>query len=740
MKQTFKLALTALLMAVSSTAFAQWGRPIDYSEGPGLKDAYKDYFTIGVAVNKTNVSDPAQIEIIKKQFNSITAENAWKPGEIHPKEGVWNFGLADSIANFCRENGIKMRGHCLCWHSQFADWMFTDKKGKPVKKEVFYKRLRDHIHTVVNRYKDVVYAWDVVNEAMADDGRPFEFVDGKMVPASPYRQSRHFKLCGDEFIAKAFEFAREADPTGVLIYNDYSCVDNGKRERIYEMVKKMKEAGVPIDGIGMQGHYNIYFPDEEQLEKAITRFKEIVNIIHITELDLRTNTESGGQLMFSRGEAKPQAGHIQTLQEDQYNRLFKIFRKHKDVIKNVTFWNLSDKDSWLGVNNHPLPFDENFKAKRSLQVIRDFDAARDNYVPKDDWVPNPKNQPGQEYPQVNSEGFARFRVVAPDAKSVIVSLGLGGRGGTVLRKDKDGVWVGTTEGPMDPGFHYYHLTIDGGVVNDPGTHNYFGSCRWESGIEIPAPDQDFYALRTNINHGNIQQVRFFSKSLGKMQTANVYLPYGYGKLVKKNGQPVKNGKKGIQERYPVLYLQHGWGENETSWPVQGHTGEIMDNLIADGKIKPFIVVMAYGLTNDFKFGTIGKFTAEEFEKVLVDELVPFIDANYLTKADKWNRAMAGLSMGGMETKLITLRRPEVFGYWGLLSGGMYMPDEIKDPKVVKYIFEGCGDKENPEGINKSVEALKQAGYNAEGLISEGTAHEFLTWRRCLYKMAQSLFK
>ena len=399
------------------------------------------------------------------------------------------------------------------------------------------------------------------------------------------------------------------------------------------------------------------------------------------------------------------------------------------MIKNVTFWNLSDKDSWLGVNNHPLPFDENFKAKRSLQVIRDFDAARDNYVPKDDWVPNPKNQPGQEYPQVNSEGFARFRVVAPDAKSVIVSLGLGGRGGTVLRKDKDGVWVGTTEGPMDPGFHYYHLTIDGGVVNDPGTHNYFGSCRWESGIEIPAPDQDFYAWRKDINHGNIQQVKFWSESTGKMQTANVYLPYGYGKLV-----------KGKQERYPVLYLQHGWGENETSWPVQGHTGEIMDNLIADGKIKPFIVVMAYGLTNDFKFGSIGKFTAEEFEKLLIDELIPVIEKQFLTKEGKWNRALAGLSMGGMETKLITLRRPEVFGYWGLLSGGMYMPDEIKDPKCVKYIFEGCGDKENPDGINKSVAALKEAGFNAEGLISEGTAHEFLTWRRCLYQMAQSLFK
>ena len=723
------LFVLTLLVAASSSAFAQWGRPIDYAAGPGLKDAYKDYFTIGVAVNKTNVSDPAQMELIKKQFNSVTAENAWKPGEIHPKEGEWNFGLADSIANFCRKNGIKMRGHCLCWHSQFANWMFTDKKGKPVKKEVFYQRLREHIHTVVNRYKDVVYAWDVVNEAMADDGRPFEFVDGKMVPVSPYRQSRHFKLCGDEFIAKAFEFAREADPDGLLFYNDYSCVDKGKRERIYNMVKKMKDAGVPIDGIGMQGHYNIYFPDEEQLDTAIIRFKELVKHIHITELDLRTNTESGGQLMFSHGETKPQAGYIQTLQEDQYNRLFRIFRKHADVIDNVTFWNLSDKDSWLGVNNHPLPFDENFKAKRSLAVIRDFDAAADKYVPKDDWVPNPMNQPGQEYPQVNSEGYARFRVVAPDAKSVIVSLGLGGRGGTVLRKDKDDVWVGTTEGPMDPGFHYYHLTIDGGVFNDPGTHNYFGSCRWESGIEIPAPDQDFYAERTDIPHGNMQKVLFYSKSQGKMQEATVYLPNGYGKLV-----------KGKQERYPVLYLQHGWGENETSWPVQGKAGLIMDNLIAEGKIKPFIIVMAYGLTNDIKFGTIGSFTAKEFETLLVDELVPFIDANFLTKADKWNRAMAGLSMGGVETKLITLRRPEVFGYWGLLSGGMYMPEDIKDPKAVKMIFESCGDKENPEGIKKSVDALKAAGFNAHGLISEGTAHEFLTWRRSLREMAPLLFK
>ena len=136
---------------------------------------------------------------------------------------MWNWEKADKIANFCRQNGIKLRGHCLCWHSQFADWMFTDKKGKPVKKEVFYQRLREHIHAVVNRYKDVVYCWDVVNEAMADNVRP-NFANGKFTPGSPYRDSRHYQLCGDEFIAKAFEFAREADPNALLFYNDYKSM------------------------------------------------------------------------------------------------------------------------------------------------------------------------------------------------------------------------------------------------------------------------------------------------------------------------------------------------------------------------------------------------------------------------------------------------------------------------------------------------------------------------------------
>lgn len=711
----------AMLSAAGSVSAQGFGRRQPVEDPTGYKDTYKDYFTVGVAVNMRNVSNPDQIALIKKNFNSITAENDMKPVSLQPEEGKFNWENADKIANFCRENNIPLRGHCLCWHSQFADWMFVDKKGKEVSKEVFYERLRTHIHAVVNRYKDIVYAWDVVNEAMADgDGRRMPWM--KEEP-SPYRQSKHFKLCGDEFIAKAFEFAREADPKALLFYNDYNAADPAKRDRIFNMVKKMKDAGVPIDGIGMQGHYNIYGPSIEDVDAAITKYATLVDHIHFTELDVRINEEMGGQLRFSRGEAKPVAPYIDALLEAQYANLFKVFRKHKNVIKNVTFWNLSDHDSWLGVNNYPLPFDKNFKPKRAYYAIKNFNPALDNAVIKEDFKPSVCNQPGQEYPMVNSQGYARFRVVAPDAKSVIVSLGLGGRGGTVLHKDKDGVWVGTTEGPMDEGFHYYHLTIDGGVVNDPGANNYYGSVRWESGIEIPAHDQDFYAVK-DVPHGQVVQVLFPSPSTNSTRRAFVYLP------------PTYDGKK----KFPVLYLQHGWGEDETAWSRQGHANLIMDNLIAEGKCEPFIIVMTYGMTNEAKFGTIGSFKVDNFQKVLVDELVPYIDSHFKTKANKDNRAMAGLSMGGMETKAITLARPEVFGYYGLLSGGTYAPADIKDKNQVKVIFMSCGSKEFPDGINKAAADLKAAGFNAVPYISEGTAHEFLTWRRSLREMAPLLFK
>ena len=344
---------------------------------------------------------------------------------------------------------------------------------------------------------------------------------------------------------------------------------------------------------------------------------------------------------------------------------------------------------------------------------------------KEDFKPSTLNQPGQEYPQVNSQGYARFKIFAPAADSVRVSLGLRGKGGTVLTKTDDGSWMGTTEGPMDEGFHYYNVKIDGGKFNDPGALNFYGSVRWESGIEIPAHDQDFYALK-DVPHGQVRQILFPSKSTNTSRRAFVYTPPGYDKNQK--------------DRYPVLYLQHGWGEDETAWSNQGHANLIMDNLLAEGKIKPFIIVMTYGMTNEIKFGGLRNFDIKPFQTVLLDELIPYVDSNFRTIADRNHRAMAGLSMGGMETKTITLANPDVFAYYGLLSGGTYKPADITDKSKVKLIFLSCGSKERPDGVKSAAAELKEAGFNAVSYISEGTAHEFQTWRRSLHELAPLLFK
>jgi enterochelin esterase-like enzyme len=354
----------------------------------------------------------------------------------------------------------------------------------------------------------------------------------------------------------------------------------------------------------------------------------------------------------------------------------------------------------------------------------------------EDFKPSTLNQPGQLYPQVNSQGYARFKIIAPKAQSVKVSLGLGGRGGTTLTRAADSSWVGTTEGPLDKGFHYYHLTVDGGTFNDPGTLNFYGSIRWESGIEIPAPDQDFYALK-DVPHGKVEQILFPSKSTNTSRRAFVYTPAEYN-----NDQ---------SKRYPVLYLQHGWGEDETAWSNQGHANLIMDNLIAEGKIKPFIIVMTYGMTNDTKIGGLRDFKIGPFQTVLVDELIPYVDANFRTLSDQPHRAMAGLSMGGMETKTITMANLDKFSHIGLFSGGTFSLDDVEKTsgfkEKVKLVFVSFGSRELENrragfggGDPKvNAEALKQAGLNSYFHVSPETAHEFLSWRRALKEFASLLF-
>lgn len=349
----------------------------------------------------------------------------------------------------------------------------------------------------------------------------------------------------------------------------------------------------------------------------------------------------------------------------------------------------------------------------------------------DDFKPASTNQPGKEFPQVNSQGRVRFRIVAPEATSVSCTF----RDSTEFVKGDDGTWIGYTR-PLDEGFHYYMIKINGAEVPDPNSRYFFGAARWGSGVEVPAHDADFYALKP-VPHGQVREVTFHSPSTNSERRAFVYTPPGYD--------------EDLTKRYPVLYLQHGYGENEYGWSVQGHAGLIMDNLLVEQKTKPFLIVMTYGMTNEIRFGGIREFDIRPFQTVLCEELIPFIDAQFRTLTDQPHRAMAGLSMGGMETKTITLARPDLFSHIGLFSGGSISVSDIKDPdtfkKLNRLVFVSYGGHEvsgdNPRrggDPQAATEALQAAGFNAKYYVSPKTGHEWQSWRRSLREIAPLLFQ
>jgi enterochelin esterase-like enzyme len=357
--------------------------------------------------------------------------------------------------------------------------------------------------------------------------------------------------------------------------------------------------------------------------------------------------------------------------------------------------------------------------------------------PVNDWKPATSNQGGKEYPQVNSEGRVKFRIVAPRAQSVGVSF----RDSSSFTKGDDGAWFGYTR-PLDEGFHYYTINIDGSEVPDPNSHFFYGAGRWGSAVEVPAKDQGFYALK-NVPHGQLRELWYFSKSSNTNRHAFVYTPPDYD--------------KSSRNRYPALYLQHGAGEDETGWGSQGHAGWIMDNLLAEGKTRPFIIVMEFGGnpfaggarrpsgTNNAAPGQRPAFNFTAFEHVLVDDLIPYIDANLRTIANQSHRAMAGLSMGGMQTRVITLAHLDTFSHIGVFSGGSIGLTNVTDmpafKKKNKLVFVSYGSKENGVAAAKAnVEALKQAGINGIYYESPGTAHEWQSWRRSLKEFAPLLFK
>jgi enterochelin esterase-like enzyme len=364
----------------------------------------------------------------------------------------------------------------------------------------------------------------------------------------------------------------------------------------------------------------------------------------------------------------------------------------------------------------------------------------------EDFKSSSVNQPGKQYPQVNSEGRVRTSISAPQAQRVQLDIG-----GVKydMKKDTSGIWTGESH-PQDEGFHYYQLNIDGASVPDPGSLYFYGASRWGSAIEIPAKDQNIYALK-DVPHGKICQHQYFSKITNSWRRCYVYTPPDYD--------------KNSSIHYPVLYLQHGSGEDETGWAVQGKANLILDNLIAENKAVPMIIVMDNGYASKPSQAAQAagapprgpNFSA--FEEVLTQEIIPMIDASYRTKADREHRAMAGLSMGANQTIRITMNNLDKFSYIGGFSGTSNFPSsDAVDPitfmggkfkdgaalnKQIKLFWLGLGTKE-PNPFPGSVGAfrtmLDKVGMKYVYYESQGTAHEWLTWRRDLNQFAPLLFQ
>lgn len=342
-----------------------------------LKDAYAGKFYIGTALNTPQITgrDIASINVVKEQFNAIVPENCLKSGPIQPKEGEFNFKLADQFVEFGVQNNMFITGHCLVWHSQAPRWFFTDNEGNDVSREVLLERMKTHISTVVKRYKGKIKGWDVVNEAIEDDGS--------------YRKSKFYQILGDDFIKYAFQYAYEADPDCELYYNDYSMSQPGKRKGVVAMVKKLQEQGVKIDGIGMQTHVGLDYPELSEFEASMEAFGALGVKVMFTEMDISVlpmpNRNVGADIATNIAYKEQLNPYTQGLPdsarvalENRYLEFFHLFLKHQNYVSRVTLWGVNDANSWKngfpvrGRTDYPLLFDRKNQPKSVVPLLIDL--------------------------------------------------------------------------------------------------------------------------------------------------------------------------------------------------------------------------------------------------------------------------------------------------------------------------------------------------------------------------------
>lgn len=370
------LKFMLVLAAISFILFACVPKTINNQNSPvvALKDALKGKFYIGVAMNSNQIqeSDDKANEIIRKHFNSIVAENCMKSEKIQPEEGKFDFDLPDKFVAYGQKHNMHIAGHVLIWHSQAPKWFFTDKNGQQVSREVLIQRMKTHITELVGRYKGKVHGWDVINEAIEEDGS--------------WRKSKFYEIVGPEYVNLAFQFAHEADPDAELYYNDYNMAEKGRREGVIKMIKELQAQGIRLDGIGMQGHLTMDYPAVEEFEKSIIAYSELGLKVLITELDLTTipfPLENATAEISSTAEYRahfdPYANGLPDsaaqVIHDRYFSFFKIFLKHHDIISRVTLWGVHDAQSWRnywpirGRTDFPLLFDRQYKPKPIVESI-----------------------------------------------------------------------------------------------------------------------------------------------------------------------------------------------------------------------------------------------------------------------------------------------------------------------------------------------------------------------------------
>lgn len=342
------------------------------TEELALKDVFKDKFLMGVAINTRQAAgeDTAATRIIKKHFNSIVSENGMKCIIIHPEEHRYNFTSGDSLVALGEANGMKVIGHCLIWHSQCAPWFFVDNEGKKVSADVLKQRMKDHIHTIVGRYKGRIHGWDVVNEAVVEDGS--------------YRKSPFYEILGEEYIPLAFQYAHEADPDAELYLNDYGMNVAGRRDTYVRIIKDLQARGLRIDAIGMQGHMGMDYPELDDFEKSLTAFASTGAKVMITEWEMSalptvnhsaniSDTVAFQKAMNPYPDALPDS--VSTVWNNRMQSFFNLFLKHADKITRVTVWGVSDGDSWKndfpvkGRKEYPLLFDRNYEPKTFVKEL-----------------------------------------------------------------------------------------------------------------------------------------------------------------------------------------------------------------------------------------------------------------------------------------------------------------------------------------------------------------------------------